>query len=215
MARAREPEQRRARIRLAALLIGILLVLPSVTAGFFGDDYLQIAQLEKWSPSSANPLDLYAFVPRSRARAARLHDLGLLPYFAAERLQIAFVRPLSSALMWADHAVFGRSPVGYHVHTLVWYVVFLVAGCALLTRTLPSSLATPAAVIFCLCAAHAMPATWVAARTSIVTTALALLAWLAHRRWRPARWRWARSAISSPGSSAGVDRAGGGRWRRR
>ena len=38
--------------QLACLLLGVALVLPSLGAGFFADDYLQIAQLEGWS---ANP----------------------------------------------------------------------------------------------------------------------------------------------------------------
>ena len=59
-----------------------------------------------------------------RARVAALVDFGA-PYFAAPGLVLHFLRPLSSALMALDHALFGRRPLPYHVHTLLWYAALL------------------------------------------------------------------------------------------
>src|SRR5450432_2154234 len=92
------------------VVLGVALVLPSLTAGFFLDDYLQIAQLEGWSRVPAHPLDLFAFTPRDRGATDRLREAGVAPYFTAPGLRLAFLRPLSSALIWFDHALFGRLP---------------------------------------------------------------------------------------------------------
>src|SRR5215831_5876 len=146
------------RTQLALVLLGVALVLPSLRAGFFADDYLQIAQLEGWSANPVSPLDLYSFVPRDRARRAELIDRGA-PYFAAPELKLRFLRPLSSALMALDHALFGRRPLPYHVHTLLWYAALLALVGALYRRAAPRSLAMLAFLIFCLDDAHALSVT--------------------------------------------------------
>jgi hypothetical protein len=176
-------------VQLGCLLAGVVAVLPSVRAGFFADDYLQIAQLEGWSTNPAGPLDLYSFVPRDAVTVERLRQQGSLPYFAAPGLQIAFFRPLASALMWVDHALFARSPVPYHLHTLLWYAALLVMAAVLLRGALPPGLATLALLIFCLDGGHAMAAAWIAARNATVACALVFAAFVAHRRWRTAGWR--------------------------
>ena len=181
----RSPE----RLQRLVFALALLLVLPSVWFGFFADDVLQIAQLERWSVNPAGPLDLYSFVPRDRAMVTSLRQAGFLPYFAPPGLQIAFWRPLSSALMALDHAAFGRAAVFYHLHTLVWYAALLLIAIAILRRMLPSGLATLAAVIFCLDGAHVLPAVWIAARNGTVACVFGFLAFAAHRRWRTDGWR--------------------------
>jgi len=176
------------RAHLALVLLGLCLVLPSLRAGFFADDYLQIAQLEGWSANPVSPLDLYSFVPRDRARLAALLDRGA-PYFVAPTLQIRFVRPLSSALMAFDHALFGRRPLPYHVHTLLWYAALLAVVGALLRRAAPGSLWLLAFLIFCLDDGHALSVTFIAARYAVVSCVLVWLGLAAHLRWRIHGWR--------------------------
>ncbi len=174
--------------RWALPLLAVLLALPSLGAGFFADDYVQIARLEGWSVYGGSRLDLYNFVPRDPAALARLHHQGVVPWFTAPDLHLAFFRPLSSALMWLDHTLWGRAALPYHVHTLLWYAALLVTATLLLRRVLPAGLVTLALVLFCLDDAHAMAAGWVAARNASVACALGLLGLLAHIRWRQQRW---------------------------
>jgi hypothetical protein len=169
-------------------LLGLLLALPSLRARFFADDYVQIARLEGWSVFGGSRLDLYNFVPRDPAQLADLHHEGVVPWFTAPDLRLAFFRPLSSALMWLDHTLWGRSPLPYHVHTLLWYAALLVLAAVLLRRVLPPALATLALVLFCLDESHAMAASWVAARNASVACVLVLAGLLAHIRWREDRW---------------------------
>jgi hypothetical protein len=177
---------RRAHLGLA--LLGLVLVLPSLRAGFFADDYLQIAQLEGWSANPVGPLDLYSFIPRDRAVLAALLDRGA-PYFVAPNLELRFLRPLSSALMALDHALFGRQPVPYHVHTLLWYAALLLLVGALYRRAAPRSLWLLAFLIFCLDDGHALSISFIAARNAVVACVLVWLGLGAHLRWRIHGWR--------------------------
>jgi hypothetical protein len=176
------------RAHLGLVLLGLCLVLPSVRAGFFADDYLQIAQLEGWSANPVGPLDLYSFVPRDRAVLAALLDRGA-PYFVAPNLVLRFLRPLSSALMALDHTLFGRQPVPYHVHTLLWYAALLALVGALYRRAAPRSLWLLAFLIFCLDDGHALTVAFIAARNAVVACVLVWLGLGAHLRWRIHGWR--------------------------
>lgn len=166
-----------------------MLVLPSLTVGLYLDDYIQIAHLEGWSPTHPGALDLYSFLPRDPAVGERLRVEGVMPYFTAPGLQIAFVRPLSSVLIWADYALFGRMPLPRHVHSLLWYALLLAGAAALYRRVLPGRLATLALLIFCVDDGHALTVAFVAARNGTVAAALVVLALVAHLRWRCDDWR--------------------------
>lgn len=193
------------RAQLAVLALGLALVLPSLRAGFFADDYVQIAALEGWSANPVSPLDLYAFVPRDRAVMSTLIDRGA-PYFAAPGLVLHFLRPLSSALMVLDHALFGRSPLGYHLHTLLWYAALLAVVGALYRRAAPRSLWPLAFLIFCLDDGHALSVTFIAARNAVVACVLVWSGLGAHLRWRIHGWRpgaWLAPLLGALGLAAG------------
>jgi hypothetical protein len=188
------------RLQRVVLVLAIVLALPSLGFGFYADDVLQIAQLEGWSVNPAGPLDLYSFVPRDRTIVSWLRQAGFLPYFTPPGLQLAFWRPLSSALMALDHAAFGRAPLGYHLDTLLWYAALLLIAIAILRRTLSPALATLAALIFCLDGAHVLAAVWIAARNATVACLFGFLAFAAHLRWRTDGWR--AGAVLAPIAAA-------------
>jgi hypothetical protein len=181
------PAERRTQRRLLA--IGMALVLPALTVGFIADDYMQIAQLERWSKVPTSPLDLYVFIPRDATAVENLRQDGVLPYFAAPGLKLAFLRPLSSGLMWLDHTLFGRWPLPYHVHTLLWFGGLLLAVAVVLRRTLPAPLALLSLLLFCLDDAHSMGVGWIAARNATVSCALVFAGLAAHIRWRATGWQ--------------------------
>ncbi len=194
------------RVQLGIVLLGVALVLPSLRAGFFADDYLQIASLEGWSANPAGPWDLYSFVPRDAAVVEQFRARGALPWFGAPGLELSFWRPLSSALMRLDHAMFGRWAPPYHAHSLLWYAALLVVAGALLRRLASPPLATLALLIFCLDDAHALTVTFVAARNAAVSCVLVWLGLLAHLRWRTKEWRagmWLAPLLGAAGLAAG------------
>lgn len=188
------------------VLLGLLVAAPALRVGFVADDYLQIAQIERWSPNKSGQLNLFTFVPRDPSVTQALIRQGALAYWTAPDLKIAFFRPLSSALMVLDYRLFGRSPAPYHVHTLLWYAALLLAAAALFRGVLPPALALLTLLIFCLDDGHAMAAGWVAARNASVSTVAVLAGLLAHLRWRREGWRpgaWLAPACAAVGLLAG------------
>jgi hypothetical protein len=136
---------------------------------------------------------------------AALVDLGA-PYFLAPNLELRFLRPLSSALMAIDHTLWGRRPLPYHLHTLLWYAALLAAVGALFRRAAPRSLAPLAFLIFCLDDGHALSVTFIAARNAVVACALVWLGLGAHLRWRIHGWRpgaWLAPLLGALGLAAG------------
>jgi hypothetical protein len=78
--------------------------------------------MESIYPVERAPLSLFTFSDGSeREVRAHAHD-GFYPWFTHERLGLSMLRPLSSALMWVDQALFGRAALGYHLHSALWWL---------------------------------------------------------------------------------------------
>ncbi len=164
------------------LLVGVVLFSPAVRTGFLLDDYLHIAMVERTFPAERSAFDLYDFVDDGVRPA--LMERGLLPWWAHPKLTLRFLRPLSSALLWVDHTVFGRAPLPMHLHSLAWWVAAAVAARALFRRALSPRIVVLATAIFALASCHAMPIAWLANREALVSLTFGTLALAVHARWR-------------------------------
>jgi hypothetical protein len=178
--------------RLVAVL-GVLLGLPTLAAGFFSDDWFMLAALRHRWPQAPPWWDLYDFVATTDdgVRADVAH--GLLPWWTPSSLRLHLVRPLSSALLALDHRVFGDAPLGWHVHSLVWWALLLLVVAALLRRLLPGATGTLALLMFVVIPGHSQDYGWLSARHMLVGALPSLAGLLAHLRaredgWRPGRW---------------------------
>lgn len=176
----------------AALLLALLLTLPSIAIGFYADDWAQIAYLEGRIPG--RPWwDLYWFAPGDPAGMLELKRSGLAPWWSSPSMKMHFLRPLTSGLLALDHALFARSPLGYHLHQIAWYAALVAAVGALYRRVLPGATGAVALLLFAVDDAHAQPAGWIACRHMVIGGVPAVLAIVAHVRhreedWRPGRW---------------------------
>jgi hypothetical protein len=192
-------ERPRALAAIAALAAA--LALPTLAIGFYADDYAELATLERAVPQleGVSPIDLYRFVPADRRVLAELVQRGPLPWFTDPGLKVHFFRPLSGAMVFAEHALFGRFAAGYHLTTVLVYAALCLAV-GLLYRAIlgprgaPAPLtATLAALCFAVAPCHAQPVAWIAGRHMLVSalpSALALAAHVRHARdgWRPGAW---------------------------
>ena len=129
------------------LLAGAILFLPAIRTPRFLDDYFQTSMIEGTYPAPRSPFDLYDFV--GDADRALLLDRGLLPWWSHPQLKVRFLRPLSSALLYADHRVFGDHPLLSHLHSFAWWAAAVLAAGALYRRTLTSRAAV-VATSFCI-----------------------------------------------------------------
>lgn len=131
------------------------------------------------------PFDLYDFV--GDGEAPRLVERGFLPWWSHPSLKIRFLRPLSSALRWADQRVLGRSAALLHAHSLAWWVLTVLAARALFARILAPRPRAIAIAIFALAPCHVLPLAWIANREVLLSLAFGTLGLAAYARWRDER----------------------------
>ncbi|MGH7435431.1 MAG: hypothetical protein ACRENE_07135, partial [Polyangiaceae bacterium] len=170
-----------------ALVAGAVAVhVPALRTPFFLDDYVQIAMADGTYPGRHGALDLYDFIDDTNRH--ELLDMGVFPWWTDPKLVVRFLRPLSSLLLWADHKVFGRVALLFHLHSLVWWALASVAVLVLYRRCFSQRVAVLATVAFALSPCHVLPLAWIANREALVSTALGAFALAAYVRWRE-KWR--------------------------
>ncbi len=167
------------------LVLGSIVHFPALRAELMLDDFLHSSMLEGTFPVARHPLDLYNFVDDSDR--AILLERGLLPWWSHPALTIRFFRPLSSGLLWADHALLGEGALSRHVHSYLWWVLAVVAAAALLRRSFSPRVAWMATFAYALAPCHAMPLAWIANREVLVSLAFGTAALIAYLRWREQR----------------------------
>lgn len=178
-------------VRLAAawmpglLILGALTFLPALRSPLMFDDYLHVAMIDGTYPAKRSPFDLFNFV--TDADREVLRERGVIPWWSSDKLTIRFCRPLSSALMWADHKAFANRPVWLHLHGLAWWALGVMAVQRLLRRLFSERVAMMGVAIFALGQWHATPLAWLANREALISLALGALALNAYWPWREHR----------------------------
>ena len=157
---------------------------PGYTAGWFG---------------------LYDFTPPNLPPSVRMEE-GLLPWFTHPELKLRFLRPLSSATLGIDHALFGRNALFAHLQSVLWMAVLAGVAGRLYQRWFSAPVALLGAIVFALSGVHAMPVNWLASRHTLVAAtfgALSLWAWVRLRedQYRPGLALAALALVASLASS--------------
>ena len=119
------------------VIAGMLLFLPSLRVGFLLDDFYYLGAIEGRFPDHDTGRSLFTFFINDEAETARIARDGGYPWWIDEGVRSQIFRPLSDLLLRIDHALFGRSPLGYHLHSLVWWAATLIACALLFRRVLP------------------------------------------------------------------------------
>jgi hypothetical protein len=161
------------RLPLILLLISAVLSLPAVLSGWMNDDYFFDTTLYETDA----PFGYYRFMER-------FDEARLQPWWVSAEYRLRFLRPLASLTLHLDFSLFGGSPLAAHLHSLLWSLVLLLGGFALLRRVLPARESSWAMVIFTLAICHAWSAGWIAARHAVLGGALAIWSAAFYLRWR-------------------------------
>ena len=171
-----------------ATVIAVIMALAatSIATGFLTDDHSFRAAVRSTNVRAPAPYDLFKFATDSETNQLRVR-VGHLPWWSAPELKIHFLRPLTGLLFAADVRVFDDAPLGYHLHSLVWYLALLVGAAVMFRRLLPPAAATIALAVFGFAAAHVEAYAWVSARH--VATAGAFAAAVLAVRGGPGWWR--------------------------
>ncbi|MDH5675595.1 MAG: hypothetical protein OEZ06_25960 [Myxococcales bacterium] len=171
----------------------VLLRLAVVGGSFTVDDYAQLTMMRGQYPVPRGALELFTFSDGSPQEVEALTEAGFFPWWRHPELKLAMFRPLSSALMQLDLALFGDRALYYHLHSMLWWIGALIAAGLLLRRLLPGGAWILAFAFFCADEAHATALGWIANRNELVSSALALTAFYLHLRHREdglAAGRW-------------------------
>lgn len=167
------------RAPLVIVLFTLAITIGSVRVGFYTDDHPFRAALHGQWPGGPPWWDLYRFAtPPTNARAI---EAGVLPWWTAPRLALHLLRPLGSALFALDDALFGANPLGWHLHSIAWYLALVAAAGWLLRGALGRVSGNLAMLIFAASVAHFHPWAWPSCRHTVlaalpVTLALGVFA---------------------------------------
>lgn len=157
---------------LLALGIALLLSLGSLRVRFMADDYAMIALYDgiEGSPPSKR-FEFYFLQWGATSDTVALTREGRLPWWTAPESKYALWRPVTSATFWLEHAIFGRSSVGYHAVAVLWFAALVAFAGVVYRSVLPSPVATLAACLYAIDASHALAVIWVTSTHVIIASA--------------------------------------------
>lgn len=179
----------KARVMWAAILFGLLVRFVVVPTPFFSDGLSQLAYLADSGTVSyafQNDLDLFRFLdPDDDAIGARMSE-GALPWRFEDSQRIANLRPVASLLMALDYRLFGTNSLVAHVHSFLWFVLFVLVAHRLFVRLLH-----PRAALIATLATIASPATimaikWWSARNATLAAVFGAIAMVFYLEWQKA-----------------------------
>ena len=159
----------------AIVVVGTLLVLPSLVTGLVADDYIHAIILKglNFPGFAKSPFALFRFA--LPGENGPLIERGILPWWTDPELRFAFFRPLSAATHWVDYALFPASPMLMHLHSVAWAVLGLLAVRALYRSIMgPGFGATLALALYALDDARGPSIGWVANRNALIGLALSM-----------------------------------------
>ncbi|MET0386233.1 MAG: hypothetical protein ABW321_09765 [Polyangiales bacterium] len=176
------------------VILGFVLLLPSLDTGLAADDYLQTLMQDRPTPLPGfgrSPVDIFRFCDPREFPA--LLAQGLFSWWDDPNARLAFMRPLSSLTHVFDHTLFRNHGPLMHLHSAVWTLLLLL-GVRTLYRALilDRFVAYLALALYALDDARGWLVAWVAARNAAVATAISVWCLVAHHSTRSGRLpKWA------------------------
>lgn len=181
---------------LAIALLGSMLALPSVFGGFAADDHflrMVSSGFEGMEDlKGKHDLDTFVFADGTLERNDKFRDRGLIPWWSAPDVRLAFWRPLASATHYLDFKIFGDRAWIMHLENLIWYALLTLVMCALYRRFIGVHwIAIFGALLYAIDDAHAMPIGWISNRNALMCMVFGVTTLIMHDRWRRAGQWWA------------------------
>ena len=162
-------------------------------SSFMADDFMQLGILEGVSPHSwLGPMGIYTLADGRPEHMRISKDRGAFQWFRDPEFKAKFFRPFSAALLMLDHWIFGLNPIGYSIHSILWFLSLVIAAGFLMQRIVPGRTGTLALFIFTISGIHWYVVYWAAARHIITAAALGLWSLLAYIKWREQGWKKGR-----------------------
>jgi len=170
-----------------AVLLAVLLAVPSAFGGFAADDYIQLALYRGHlpRPSDASLFGLFSFLTGNPRETEHLVDIGYLPWWSAPGLRVTFFRPFAELSHALDYRLWPDSPALMHLHSVLWFALLVYLAARLYARVTGSApLRNLAVYIFAVSALHATTVGWLANRNALVAGVFGLSCLIFHDVWR-------------------------------
>ncbi|MCG8671608.1 MAG: hypothetical protein MI867_19540 [Pseudomonadales bacterium] len=172
-----------------AMLIGMLLVAPSIITGLQLDDYYHWALVTQHAlavpgQDAAGIVGLFTFLDGDPQRTQALIEKGMLPWWTLPELKYAFWRPVAEITHIIDYGLWPNNPVLMHLHSLAYLLLLFIAVYRLFGRWLSGPALVWAFWIFALSYTHGFASGWLANRNAVLATLFVALTMLFHDRWR-------------------------------
>ncbi len=196
---APEPPSPTARLLRAARLLaalGLLAHLPCLAIGFLADDHFQRLALESEAFDSrlaALPaaLNLYDFGDAAEASGPAFVKAGV-PWWVSDTWRVQFLRPLASASLALDHALFGDFAPAHHATGLLLFCAILILAHRVLAQLGLGAVGRAVALaLIAVDESSVIPVGWLANRNTLIEALLGLagLACLGARGAPTPAWR--------------------------
>lgn len=170
----------------AIVVLGLALRWDALFMGFVADDYAQLGMVQGTYLLERSPFNLFNFSDGSTEEGQILLRGGFYHWWTHPNLRLSMLRPLASAMIWLDWQLFGNFALGHHLHSLLWWLIFLGVVAHAFFRLLPPVAAGLAFALLVLDEAHGVALSWLANRSVFVTSAIVLATLLYYMRWRGA-----------------------------
>lgn len=177
------------RLPAVAIVLGVVLSLPSLRIGLALDDLWHRSMLsggQRWAPFQLGWSHLFDFVRGEPDELREFIDKGFGPWWATPGLRISFFRPLSCLTHALDYALWPKTPALMHAHSILWYAALLAVVSVAYRRWLPPLAANVAILFYAIDPTHGLPVSWIANRNALVAATFAfgaLILWDMGRRW--------------------------------
>jgi len=163
------------------VVVAVGLYWPTVEVGFLADDVYQIALIDGVA-GERGAFGLYSLYPEGAAGVEEHVRRGSLPWWTVDEFRFVQVRPLSSVLIWVDHAVWPKDAVVHHLHSLGWLAAALLAAYGLMRRVTTPVIAGVALLVYAVDETFGWTTAWLANRCAMVAAAFAFGALAVHVR---------------------------------
>jgi hypothetical protein len=168
-------------VAVLVVLVCIWLYSPALYAGYLADDLFQISMFEGFF-GEHQPWNLYSFARGDAAENAAHAARGSLPWWTVPHFRFSMLRPLSSCLIYLDHALFPRQAVVHHIHSFLWFFAGLYVVYRFIRAVAGESVALMAVAAFSIDETMAWMVAWIANRCALVCLVFSFLALLLHHR---------------------------------
>jgi hypothetical protein len=179
----------------AVIVIALVLALPALFSGFFVDEYVQAARwraaLDRGGLTGMVEFlnNCFLFAGGDQAAREREMEHGMVAWWQAPDLKVAFWRPLSASSHAIDLSLWPGNAVLMHLHSLLWFLGLLLALYVLYRRFLAPRVATLALALYAWDDARGQVLSWIAKRHVLVAGVLGLCTIIAYDKWRRDGWR--------------------------